>query len=163
MKNKRFNLFDLLIIIIIAGVILGIVFREQIKDTLFPGESVVLEVTLEVESMPNGCKAVLTEGTKLYMADGGLYFGKINSTAFTPVKDTIFVGDQELTAPSEYYSSAVMVLYVEGYVIDDTFYTKGDDILLIKSEFGLETGDCYIRGKITEIKVVSEGEQPKTG
>lgn len=38
MKNKRFNLFDLLIIIIIAGVVLGIVFRDQIKDTLFPGK-----------------------------------------------------------------------------------------------------------------------------
>lgn len=160
MKNKRFNLFDLLIIIIIAGVVLGIVFRDQIKDTLFPGEKVTLEVTLEVESMPNGAADNIKAGVKLYKAESGLYFGKVREASFSPVNDTIFVGDQEVQAPSEHYSSAVITIEIEGYVIDGTYYTKGDDMLLIKSEFGLESTDSYFRGKITRINEITQEQQP---
>ncbi|MDD4125660.1 MAG: DUF4330 family protein [Eubacteriales bacterium] len=159
MKNKRFNLFDLLIIIILIGVVLGIVFRSQIKDTLFPGESAVLRVTLKVESMPNDCADSITEDTKLYIAQSGRYFGKVVSATFSPVKDTVFVGDQEVQAPSEYYSSAVIIMEISGYILEDTYYTKADDILLIKSEFGLETEDAYFRGKITEITVMKADDQ----
>ncbi|NCA68399.1 MAG: hypothetical protein EOM87_10120, partial [Clostridia bacterium] len=121
MKNKRFNLFDLLIIIILIGVVAGIIFRSQIKDAIFPGESAVFEITLEVESMPNDCVSSIIEDTKLYISQNGNYFGQIITAAFSPVKDTVFVGDQEVQAPSEYYSSAVITIQIDGYILEGTY------------------------------------------
>ncbi len=154
MKNRRFNLFDLLIIVIIMGVIIGILFRSRIKEAVFPGESAVFEVTFEVESMPNDCAASVTEGVKLYISQSGNYFGLVMSAETSPVKDIVFVGDQEVQAPSEYYSSAIITLKIEGYILNGTYYTKADDLLLIKSEFGLETGDSYFKAKLTKITVL---------
>lgn len=154
MKNKRFNLFDLLIIIIVIGVILGIIFRTQIKDTLFSADSAVFEVTIEVESMPNACASAIAEGTELYISKSENLFGKVVSITVTPVSETVFVGDQEVEAQSEYYSSAVIVIRTEGYVSDGMYFSKTEDALLIKSEFNLETKSLYFNGKISNVTVV---------
>lgn len=157
MKNKRFNLFDLLIILIVIGVGLGVLFRARIKDAVFPGESANFTVTLDVLSMPNDCALSLTEGVKLYTAQKKNVFGKVAEIEISPVKDTVFVGDKEVIAPSEHYSSAVIIVTVEGYILDGAYYTKDDDMILIRSEFGLMTEDAYFRGAIQSVEVTGNG------
>ncbi len=152
MSAKKFNLFDLLIIIALAGVIIGVAFRAQIKDALFSGDRVQIKAVLEVESMSNDAAALIDEGVNLYVFKSGNLFGEVISAEYTPVFETVFVGDREIEATSEFYSSAVIVISIDGYIKDGTFYTKNNDMLLVKSVFSLITDETFFTCKIKSLE-----------
>ena len=157
MKNKKFNLFDLLIILLVLGIVAAVIFRSQITETIFGGSKQKYEVTIEVAAFSNEGIASLAEGSLLYVHGNSMPFGKISSPVeITPVTETVVVGAEEIDAVSSYFSSLKITLEVEGHVAEDVYYAKNGSALLVKNVFSLENENVCFEGKVVSVAVVSD-------
>lgn len=155
MKNKKFNLFDLLVIILLLGIIAAVIFRSQITETVFGGGKQEYKVTFEVSAFSNEGIPSLAEGSVIYVHGNQLPFGKIASVASVPVTDTFVVGSEETDAASANFSSLTLVIEIEGHVADDVFYAKNGTPLLVRKDLSLENEDVCFNAKISSVEVIS--------
>ena len=157
MKNKKFNLFDLLVIILALGIVASVILRSQITETIFGGSKQVYDVTIEVPAFSNEGLSSLSEGTVIYIHDNTVPFGKIiHQIESTPVTESVFVGAEEVDAASSHFSSLKITLRIEGHVADDVYYARNGTPLLVKKELSLENDKICFNGQISSVTVVED-------
>ncbi|MBO4501764.1 MAG: DUF4330 family protein [Clostridia bacterium] len=146
MKNKKFNLFDLIIIILILGIAAGMIFRNQIKNAVFGTEITTVSVTVKCDPVLKTAYKTMTEGSELYLKSNSKLFGTVKSASAEPVFDEEITFGDGKTMPVEnaYCCAATLVISVEGYESDGVFYTKDGMKLLVKGALTLENEySCY--------------------
>ena len=160
MKNKKFNLFDLLIVIVILGIAAAFIFRNQIRDTVFSTELKSVAVTVRADAVSNAALEDLTEGSKMYRVSETESFGEIKSVSSDPVAETVIVGSEEMEAQSAYYSSVSIVLLVEGYVSDGSYYAKDGTPLLVRGKITLENDSSRLEYTVTAVELYENRAAP---
>lgn len=146
MKNKKFNLFDLIIIILILGIAAGLIFRNQIKNAVFGTEMTTVSVTVKCDPMLKTAYKTMSEGSNLYLKSNSKLFGTVQKAeSETVYVDEVTVGDGLTIRPeNDACCAATLVISVEGYESDGVFYTRDGMRLLVKSNISLENDyACY--------------------
>lgn len=159
MKNKKANFFDVIIVLVILCIICAVIFRSQVKEAIFKNDSVSLNVTVQINAIPNEAKQLLTEGVAFSAAGSGENFGKVVSASFSPVKENVIVGNEEVLASSSYFSSAVIVFEVKGYTLDESYFTVDDLKLLVNDSIKLTNDDLMFECEITDIALNTKSPQ----
>ncbi len=153
MKTKRFNLFDLLIIIVIIGIAAALIFRNQIKDALISTEVKTFSVTVHSDAVSNAAIGTLTDGSEVFLKSGTNPFGTVTTTQTSPAYEKVIVGAQEEDISSSYFSVLDMVLSVEGYESEGSFYAKDGTPLLLREKLVLENETARYTFTITAVEI----------
>ncbi|MBO7548373.1 MAG: hypothetical protein J6T77_00235 [Clostridia bacterium] len=156
MKNKRFNLFDLLVIIIILGIAAALIFRNQIKDLLVTTELKTFAVTVHSDAISNSAINELEEGGELYLRSGSNPFGTVKEIKTSPAYETLVVGTQEVQKESSYFSVLDLVLTVEGYESEGSYFAKDGTPLLVREKLVLENDSSRYSYTVTAVVITGE-------
>ncbi len=86
-KLKRFNLLDLVIIILFAAILLGAFFRTEIIRIVSGEDTVEMEITFETLPLYVRSDYYLPDGDKIYLTDTDMLFGTVKDAkaSYVPV------------------------------------------------------------------------------
>ena len=90
MKTKKLNLFDVLIIIVIAVIVAGVFFRAEIRSLFFSDESSSFLMDVQITFLENSRASTVKDGLTVYDSDGK-ELGKITAISKTPSSDTVTI------------------------------------------------------------------------
>ena len=90
MKTKKLNLFDVLIIIVIAVIVAGVFFRAEIRSLFFSDESSSFLMDVQITFLENSRASTVKDGMTVYDSDGK-ELGKITAISKTPSSDTVTI------------------------------------------------------------------------
>lgn len=134
MKNKKFNLFDLLIVVIIIGIAAALIFRNQIKDTLVNTQLKTFTVTVHCENVSNDAiDKSMTVGSEMQRPSSSKAFGVIKEVKKTPLSEEFIYIDRQVQMQSMQFSELDLILTVEGYESDGSYFS-GDGSRLLENE-----------------------------
>lgn len=154
MKAKKFNLFDILIIITAAVIIAGFAFRAEIKNMFFSDEGSYFLVNVQVTFLENGRASTIKEGDDIYDANGKK-LGTISSVSSTPSKDIVTIDGLDREVLSTRCKDVAMEINMRGYIADGVYYTKSGIQLLLNDAITLETDTLSFSGRITDVRKVA--------
>lgn len=66
MKTKKLNLFDVLIIIVIAVIVAGVFFRAEIRSLFFSDESSSFLMDVQITFLENSRASTVKDGLTVY-------------------------------------------------------------------------------------------------
>lgn len=158
MKVKRFNLFDLAILVVIIGMVVGIIFRAEMEQLLFSDEAAVFEITLKIENIENTKAEKLSKGDQLQLVENENIFGDILLVTKSAANITFHQDGEEHTVTSSDHCNVDLKVKIYGYVSDDVFYTKKGTRLMINETMTLENSLILFETKITNLLKTTESE-----
>ena len=147
MKNKKFNLFDLLIVIIIIGIAAALIFRNQIKDVLVNTQLKTFTVTVHCENVSNDAiDKSMTVGSEMQRPSSSKAFGVIKEVKKTPLSEEFIYIDRQVQMQSMQFSELAIKDALTG-IRNKTGYDKEVE-KVIK---GLERGDTQFGVAIVDL------------
>lgn len=152
-ENKtRFNMIDLIIVLIIIACIIGTVFRGTILDRLsFSSSADSVKVSFTAENLTYEDISVLNTNDTLYLSEKS--FGTLTSMSY--VKQTIVVPSQDQLSFTEALDPAHYTLTgeieVSGKNTDKGFFFDSDIHIGVGKVLNLESSKCAISIVITKI------------
>ncbi|MEG2117736.1 MAG: DUF4330 family protein [Clostridia bacterium] len=152
MKPKKINLLDILIVFCIAVIILGVVFRAEIKHMIFSDENSKFSVEFKIEDIENARAALFTAGSKLTLFDTNTNFGEITQILKTPKTEIYIIDGIEKTAQSVSRSDVTITVSVPGYISSGIFYSNNGTELLVSSILRFETDNQVFSAKILAVQ-----------
>ena len=152
-ENKtRFNMIDLIIVLIIIACIIGTVFRGTILDRLsFSSSADSVKVSFTAENLTYEDISVLNTNDTLYLSEKS--FGTLTSMSY--VKQTIVVPSQDQLSFTEALDPTHYTLTgeieVSGKNTDKGFFFDSDIHIGVGKVLNLESSKCAISIVITKI------------
>lgn len=152
MRERRGNILDLFLILLLAGSLLGVLGR--LGDTAgerYEESDALMRV--RVESTDADLSASLRIGEALYLASGE-YYGELSEIDSAPAKITLledgvfFVGEWDGEGPREY----VVTVRVRGAWREEIFYRSERDALLVGAPVTLYGARAVIRGSAIDVR-----------
>lgn len=157
-RNKKFNLLDAAIILVLIGVIAGAIFRSEIKQFMFSDENAVFTVTVKISDIDNSRAALLIEGSELAFSNNK-YFGTVKETDKTPVSEIYIIDGVEKTIQSSTRSDVLLTLTVPGYISGDVYCSDNGTELLVASYLTLESENQIVDCRISDIAIENGKQQ----
>lgn len=154
MKTKKFNLFDILIVIVAAVIIAGVIFRAEIRNMFFSDESSYFLMDVQVTFLENGRAATIKEGDEIFDAEGKS-IGTISSVSTTPSKDIVTIDGVDRDVLSTRCRDVTMEISLRGYITDGVYYTKNGMRLLLNDTITLETSRLSLNCRIKDVRKVA--------
>ncbi len=155
MKTKRFNIFDVLIILVVAVIVAGAVFRAEIRQMFFTDESIEITIDVKVSFLENSRVATLKEGGNVSYSNGE-HFGTIAAITATPSKDIVTVDGVDKDVLSSRCKDVTMEIAVKGYIADGMYYTNNGTLLMLNDSISLETDLLLLNCKITDVRTTAK-------
>lgn len=124
MKNslKKFNVLDLVIILVIAAIILGAFFRTDIIRLISGEETVTMEITFESEPLSTLYYGYFVEGDEIYLSGTDSRLGTLGNLSKNLAPVMVQMEDGTYKEDVELERSVVNgTLTVEGYLRDGIF------------------------------------------
>lgn len=153
-KTKgRFNVIDLLIIVIVLGCIAGIVYRYNLVDRLIV-DSTRDEVTVRfvTASVSKDIDEKLSDGDEFYIESSGEKFGTLTGHSST---DNSYVASDDNGRPVISYNKELRdiegTISCRGVMRDEGFFIGGTQFVAPGSELVIESVNVRISVIITEI------------
>lgn len=154
MNKKKFNLFDLTILLIAAVIVAGVVFRAEIRNKFFSDESSYFLMDVQVTFLENGRAATIKEGDEIFDAEGKS-IGTISSVTTTPSKDIVTFDGVDREVLSTRCRDVTMEISLRGYITDGVYYTKNGMSLLLNDTVTLETSKLSLNCRIKDVRKVA--------
>ena len=123
MKTKKLNLFDVLIIIVIAVIVAGVFFRAEIRSLFFSDESSSFLMDVQITFLENSRASTVKDGLTVYDSDGK-ELGKITAISKTPSSDTVTIDGVDREVLSTRCSDVTITIMLRGYIADGVYYTR---------------------------------------
>ncbi len=152
-ENKtRFNMIDLIIVLIIIACIIGTVFRGTILDRLsFSSSADRVKVSFTAENLTYEDVSALRIGDTLYLSEKS--FGTLTSMSY--VKQTVVVPSQDRLSFTEALDPTHYTLTgeieISGKNTDKGFFFDSDIHIGVGKVLNLESSNCAISIVITKI------------
>lgn len=124
MKNKlkKFNVLDLVIILLVAAIIAGAFFRGEIIRLVSGEETVTMEIAFETEPLSTLYYGYFVSGDKIYLSDTDTFIGSMDNLSKTLAPVLVQMDDGSYEEDIELERSVVSgTLTVEGYLRDGVF------------------------------------------
>lgn len=155
-KLKKFNVLDIVIIVLIVAIIAGAFFRTDIIRLVSGEETVTMEIAFETEPVPTVFYSYFLTGDDLYIAGTDTYLGKTDKLSKILAPVLVQMEDGSYEADVELEKSVVSgVLTVEGYYRDGVFCLENGKVIsagdVISAEGTLVAFDLTV-------KSVTQGE-----
>lgn len=149
---KKFNLLDLVIIILLAAIILGAFFRTDIIRLISGEETVTMEITFETEPVSTLYYGYFAEGDKLYLSDTDIYLGQVRGLSKVLAPVMVQMDDGSYEEDIELERSVISgTITATGYLRDGVFCL--DDGTIISAGDVLSAEGKLIACKITVLSV----------
>ncbi len=162
-KLKKFNVLDIVIVLLIAAIILGAFFRADIIRLVSGEETVTMEIAFESEPMPTVFYSYFIKGDEIFISGTDVSLGKADklSKILAPVwiqmEDGSFEEDVELEK-----SIISGVLTVEGYYRDGVFCLENGKVIsageVISASGTLVSFDLTVKS-VTQKEISSKTEE----
>ncbi len=148
---KKLNIFDWLIFVVVAVIIVGVVFRADIERTVFSDEKVELTLTVKVEFLENSRAATIKDGDSIFTSKGK-DFGTVAKVSSTPSRDIVTVNGIDTYIHSAICKDLSIDITLNGYITDGEYFSENGTRLLINDTIILETDTLSLNCRITEVK-----------
>ncbi len=158
MKTKKFNMFDVLIVIIVAVIIAGIIFRVEIRNMFFSDEGSYFIMDVQITFLENGRASLIKEGSEVFDADGRI-LGTVTSVSTTPSKDIVTIDGIDREVLSTRCKDVTIEISLRGYISDGVYYTKNGSQLILNDNINLETASLSLNCRITDVRKVAVAEE----
>lgn len=158
MKTKKFNLFDVLIVIIVAVIIAGIIFRVEIRNMFFSDEDSNFIMDVQVTFLENGRASLIKEGGEIFDADGKS-LGTVTSVSTTPSKDIVTIDGIDREVLSTRCKDVTIEISLRGYISDGVYYTINGSQLVLNDSITLETASLSLNCRIVDVRKVAATEE----
>ncbi|PKM62541.1 MAG: hypothetical protein CVU97_04890 [Firmicutes bacterium HGW-Firmicutes-21] len=129
-NRVRFNILDVLIVLIIIALIIGVFFRNNIVELLSPDKSVEITYTFELKEVDSTRLSYLTQNTPLASRDSGGSMGRIVSVTPSVSVITEYAVDGSIMhlERSGYYDVTVRAV-ARGYKSDSGVFLDGEVLI----------------------------------
>lgn len=154
LKNsvKKFNLLDLVIIILLAAIILGAFFRTDIIRLISGEETVTMEITFETEPVSTLYYGYFAEGDKWYVSDTDVCLGTVSALSKVLAPVMVQMDDGSYEEDVELERSVISgTITVDGYLRDGVFCL--DDGTIISAGDTISAEGKLVTCKITVLSV----------
>lgn len=149
---KKFNLLDLVIIILLAAIILGAFFRTDIIRLISGEETVTMEITFKTEPVSTLYYGYFAEGDKFYLSDTDMLLGPVSGLSKTLAPVMVQMDDGSYEEDVELERSVISgTITVNGYLRDGVF-SLSDGTIISAGDTLLAEGKL-IACKITVVSV----------
>lgn len=155
-KRARFNIIDVLILVIVAILIVSTVLRNRASDTLpEPTALTSVEIKILIEDFSEELVNGIVLGRTVYFENSGDSLGTMKSADFQKTK-LLYLADDGATVTAESNRtydvrcviSAEGILSSKGFLLDGTTYLAPGQVLTLK------TTELTVSALITDISVV---------
>ena len=157
MKTKKLNLFDVLIIIIIAVIVAGVFFRAEIRSLFFSDESSSFLMDVQITFLENSRASPVKDGLTVYDSDGK-ELGNITAISKTPSSDTVTIDGVDREVLSTRCSDVTITIMLRGYIADGVYYTRSGMQLLLNDNITVETDALSLSCRILDVRKVAVSE-----
>lgn len=157
MKTKKLNLFDILIIIVIAVIVAGVFFRAEIRSLFFSDESSSFLMDVQITFLENSRASTVKDGMTVYDSDGK-ELGKITAISKTPSSDTVTIDGVDREVLSTRCSDVTITIMLRGYIADGVYYTRSGMQLLLNDNITVETDALSLSCRILDVRKVAVSE-----
>ena len=158
MKNKsasktRFNVIDLLIVVIVIGCIAGIVYRYNLVDRIIvDSKRDEVSVKFITTAVSKDIEDKLSDGDVFYIESSGELFGTLSGHAST---DNSYVASDDNGMPVISYNKELRdiegTITCKGVMREEGFFVDGTQFVAPGSELILESINVRVSVIITEI------------
>lgn len=163
MKNKlkKFNVLDLVIILLVASIIAGAFFRTDIIRLVSGEETVTMEITFESEPLSTLYYGYFVSGDNIYIADTDTFIGSMGNISKTLAPVMVQMDDGSYEEDIELERSVVSgTLTVEGYLRDGVFSLTDGTVIAAGDKLSAE--GSLIAFDLTVISVSKAENMQKT-
>ena len=157
MKTKKLNLFDVLIIIVIAVIVAGVFFRAEIRSLFFSDESSSFLMDVQITFLENSRASTVKDGMTVYDSDGK-ELGEITAISKTPSSDTVTIDGVDREVLSTRCSDVTITIMLRGYIADGVYYTRSGMQLLLNDNITVETDALSLSCRILDVRKVAVSE-----
>ena len=157
MKTKKLNLFDVLIIIVIAVIVAGVFFRAEIRSLFFSDESSSFLMDVQITFLENSRASTVKDGLTVYASDGK-ELGTITAVSKTPSSDTVTIDGVDREVLSTRCSDVTITIMLRGYIADGVYYTRSGMKLLLNDNITVETDALSLSCRILDVRKVAVSE-----
>lgn len=127
---RKFNILDLVIILLILSIFAGAFFRTDIIRFISGEETVVMEITFETEPLSTLYYGYFVDGDEIYISENDTYIGSLSGLSKTLAPVVVQMDDGTYEQDIELERSVISgVLTVEGYFKDGVFSLEDGTII----------------------------------
>lgn len=139
-KRINFNIIDVIIVLLLAALIAGVFFRENISELLSTEQGEQITYTFEIKQVDSDSLACLNQNTQLFERDSGNSLGKIISVYSTPSMVTeVAVDGSILQLEKRGYYDLTIKTIVDGFKSDTGFFADGDILIVPGKTYNINT------------------------
>ncbi|MBR6505975.1 MAG: DUF4330 family protein [Clostridia bacterium] len=161
-KLKKFNVLDIVIVVLIVAIIAGAFFRTDIIHLVSGEETVTMEIAFESEPMSTLFYSYFITGDNVYIAGTDTYLGKVDKLSKVLAPVMVQMEDGSFESDVELEKSVVSgVLTVQGYYRDGVFCLENGKTIsagdVISAEGTLIAFDLTVKS-VTQAETSSKTE-----
>ncbi len=172
-KKMKFNILDVVVILIIAVLILAYCFRSNIfANTLSVSEPSEMKVSVKVEGVRIYTVDAFSVGDNIYDRETGNLLGKISEITYEPSYESVKLDGTQtedgtakavlLESPGRY--DLYITFDATGKISDEGSYINGNKLVAPNSSLSISTQKVITEGKIVSVNegiIVPDGGETK--
>lgn len=158
-RRFRFNILDVVILIILVACVLGIAVRYNVVDKINTKSTLQqAEIEFLIKDIKPTSAQAIKEGSAFYWTENGITLGKVKTGGITITPAEKFVTNIDgkwLKTTNEERNDVRVLLQAEGLMTDSGFMLSGTQYLAPGKEMLIGSSEISVNVTITDIKIVT--------